>query len=62
KPLLIRNTKQQYKGSYKLSITHIIKKLKEAKIADFSLVPKPNKGRPRLLSDSKEEAIICFII
>ncbi|PCD21758.1 hypothetical protein AU210_015561 [Fusarium oxysporum f. sp. radicis-cucumerinum] len=62
KPLLIRDAERQYKGSHKSSIARIVKKLKEAKTADFSLVPEPNKGRPRLLLDAEEEAIICFII
>ncbi|KAG7402830.1 hypothetical protein Forpe1208_v016802 [Fusarium oxysporum f. sp. rapae] len=62
KPLLIRDAERQYKGSHKSSIARIVKKLEEAKTADFSLVPEPNKGRPRLLSDAEEEAIVCFII
>ncbi|RKK71295.1 hypothetical protein BFJ69_g11145 [Fusarium oxysporum] len=62
KPLSIRDAERQYKGSHKSSIARIIKKLEEAKTADFSLVPEPNKGRPRLLSDAEEEAIVYFII
>ncbi|KAG7404146.1 hypothetical protein Forpe1208_v015967 [Fusarium oxysporum f. sp. rapae] len=62
KPLSIRDAERQYKGSNKSSIARIVKQLKAAKTADFSLVPEPNNGRPRLLSDAEEEAIVCFII
>ncbi|KAG7403395.1 hypothetical protein Forpe1208_v016484 [Fusarium oxysporum f. sp. rapae] len=62
KPLSIRDAERQYKGSNKSSIARIVKQLEAAKTADFSLVPEPNNGRPRLLSDAEEEAIVCFII
>ncbi|KAJ0135138.1 Inversin-A [Fusarium oxysporum f. sp. albedinis] len=62
KPLSIRDAERQYKGANKSSIARIVKQLEAAKTADFSLVPEPNNGRPRLLSDAEEEAIVCFII
>ncbi|RKK63891.1 hypothetical protein BFJ69_g16819 [Fusarium oxysporum] len=62
KPLSIRDAERQYKGSSKSSIARIVKQLEAAKTADFSLVPELNNGRPRLLSDAEEEAIVCFII
>ncbi|KAG4277362.1 hypothetical protein FPRO04_14140 [Fusarium proliferatum] len=62
KPLSIRDAERQYKGSNKSSIARIVKQLEAAKTADFNLVPEPNNGRPRLLSDAEEEAIVCFII
>ncbi|KAF4331878.1 hypothetical protein FBEOM_14340, partial [Fusarium beomiforme] len=62
KPLSIRDAERQYKGSNKSSIARIVKQLEDGKTADFSIVPKPNKGRPRLLSDDEEEAIVSFII
>ncbi|EMT71756.1 hypothetical protein FOC4_g10000426 [Fusarium odoratissimum] len=62
KPLSIRDAERQYKGSNKSSIARIVKQLEAAKTANFSLVPEPNNGRPRLLSDAEEEAIVCFII
>ncbi|CEI63597.1 hypothetical protein FVEN_g6728 [Fusarium venenatum] len=34
----------------------------QANTLDFEQVPEPNKGRPRLLSDDEEEAIVSSII
>jgi hypothetical protein len=62
KPLSIRDTQSQYKGSNKSSIARLIKKLEDAKTTDFSRIPDAIMGRPRLLLDDEEEAIVCFII
>ncbi|PCD22282.1 hypothetical protein AU210_016072 [Fusarium oxysporum f. sp. radicis-cucumerinum] len=62
KPLTLRDAECQYPGSKKSSIARIVKRLEEANTLDFEQVPEPNKGRPRLLSDDEEEAIVSFII
>jgi hypothetical protein len=62
KPLSLRDAEQRYPGSKKSSIARIIKKLEEANTIDFEQVCEPVMGRPRLLSDDEEEAIVSFII
>ncbi|KAM5358512.1 hypothetical protein ACJA88_015339 [Fusarium oxysporum] len=62
KALTLRDAECQYPGSKKLSIARIVKRLEEANTLDFEQVSEPNKGRPRLLSDEEEEAIVSFII
>ncbi|SCO92428.1 uncharacterized protein FRV6_16556 [Fusarium oxysporum] len=62
KPFTLRDAECQYPGSKKSSIARIVKRLEEANTLDFEQVPEPNKGRPRLLSDDEEEAIVSFII
>ncbi|KAF9765513.1 hypothetical protein IL306_002194 [Fusarium sp. DS 682] len=62
KALSVRDAERQYPGSKKSSIARIVKRLEEAKTLDYEQVVEPNKGRPRLLSDDEEEAIVSFII
>ncbi|KAM5529788.1 hypothetical protein FOXYSP1_17632 [Fusarium oxysporum f. sp. phaseoli] len=62
KALSLRDTERRYPGSKKLSIARIIKRLEEVNTLDYELVIQPNIGRPRLLSDNEDEAIVCFII
>jgi hypothetical protein len=62
KPLSIREAVKRYRGSNRGSIHRVIKQLEAANTLDASELIDPLIGRPRLLTDEEEEAIVSFII
>ncbi|KAG7420443.1 hypothetical protein Forpi1262_v016178 [Fusarium oxysporum f. sp. raphani] len=62
KALSLRDAERRYPGSKRPSIARIIKQLEAANTLDYELVIQPNMGRPRLLSDDEDEAIVSFVM
>jgi hypothetical protein len=63
KPLLsIRAADKNNAGSNKSSVARIIKLLEAADASDPADVAFPTMGRPRMLTDEKDEAIVAFVI
>ncbi|KAG7407488.1 hypothetical protein Forpe1208_v013118 [Fusarium oxysporum f. sp. rapae] len=62
KALSLRDAERRYPGSKRPSIARIIKQLEAANTLDYELVIRPNMGRPRLLSDDEDEAIVSFVM
>ncbi|KAJ0132112.1 Uncharacterized protein HZ326_24799 [Fusarium oxysporum f. sp. albedinis] len=60
--LSLRDAERRYPGSKRPSIARIIKQLEAANTLDYELVIQPNMGRPRLLSDDEDEAIVSFVM
>jgi predicted DNA-binding transcriptional regulator YafY len=61
-PLSVREAAKRYRGSNRGSISRVIKRLEAANTLDASELVDGIVGRPRLLTDEEEEAIVSFVI
>lgn len=62
KPLSLREAEDRYAGSSRASIARIVKRLEAANSVDYNDVVEPKMGRPRILTNEEEEAIITYIM
>jgi hypothetical protein len=62
KPLSFRDAEAQYPGSSRASIARIVKRLEAADTVDYDDVAEPKIGRPRMLTEAEEEAIVTYIM
>ncbi|KAJ4050683.1 hypothetical protein NW761_005480 [Fusarium oxysporum] len=61
-PLSVRAAVKNNAGSNKSSVARIIKLLEAANVPDAAAVAFPTMGRPRMLTDEENEAIMAFVI
>ncbi|KAI8410936.1 hypothetical protein FOFC_07530 [Fusarium oxysporum] len=61
-PLSLRNAVMNNKGASRATVARIVKRLVAANAADFDELPSPAIGRPRMLTEEQDEAIVAFII
>ncbi|PNP60791.1 hypothetical protein FNYG_14483 [Fusarium nygamai] len=61
RPLSLREAEKRYPGSKHTTIGRIAKKLEAANTLNIEEVPDTRIGRPRLLTDDEEEAIVAFV-
>ena len=62
RPLTLRDAEAQYHGSSRATIQRILKKLEAANTADLNDIVSKTIGRPRILTDEEEEAIVAFVM
>ena len=62
RPLSLREAEKRYPGSKHTTIGRIAKKLEAANTLNISEVPDRRIGRPRLLTDEEDEAIVAFVV
>ncbi|RKL34409.1 hypothetical protein BFJ70_g8365 [Fusarium oxysporum] len=61
KPLTLRQAEARYNGSSRATIQQIVKRLEAANAADYEDIITPKMGRPRMLTDEEEEAIVAYV-
>ncbi|KAG5754571.1 hypothetical protein H9Q72_014470, partial [Fusarium xylarioides] len=61
-PLSLRQAEERFPGSSRASIACIVKKLEAANSLNPADLPEDQGGRPRLLTDDEEEAIVAFVV
>lgn len=61
-PLSLRNAVMNNKGASRATVARIVKQLEAANATDFNELPSPAIGRPRILTEEEDEAIVAFII
>ncbi|KAG5757513.1 hypothetical protein H9Q72_014344 [Fusarium xylarioides] len=61
-PLSLHQAEERFPGSSRASITRIVKKLEAANSLNPADLPEDQGGRPRLLTDNEEEAIVAFVV
>ncbi|KAF6517714.1 hypothetical protein HZS61_003275 [Fusarium oxysporum f. sp. conglutinans] len=61
-PLSLRNAEARHHGSSRATIQRIVKKLEAANSADLNDIAFKTAGRPRILTDEEEEAIVAFVM
>ncbi|RKK74042.1 hypothetical protein BFJ69_g8781 [Fusarium oxysporum] len=61
-PLTLRQAEERFPGSKRATIARIIKKLEAANSLNPEDLPDDRGGRPRLLTDDEEEAIVAFVV
>lgn len=62
KPLTLRAAEGLYHGSSRATIQRIVKKLEVANSADLNDISFGFAGRPKVLTEEEEEAIVAFVI
>ncbi|KAI8404827.1 hypothetical protein FOFC_14302 [Fusarium oxysporum] len=62
RPLSLRQAEDRFRGSKRASIARIVKKLEAANTLSIEDLPDQRGGRPRLLTEEEEEAIVAFVI
>jgi hypothetical protein len=62
RPLSLRQAEDRFRGSKRASIARIVKKLEAANTLRVEDLPDQQGGRPRLLTEEEEEAIVAFVI
>ncbi|KAJ4073619.1 hypothetical protein NW761_014215 [Fusarium oxysporum] len=60
-PLTLRQAEERFPGSKRATIARIMKKLEAANSLNPEDLPDDRGGRPRLLTDDEEEAIVAFV-
>jgi response regulator of citrate/malate metabolism len=60
-PLSLRNAEARHHGSSRATIQRIVKKLEAANSADLNDIAFNTAGRPRILTDEEEEAIVASV-
>jgi hypothetical protein len=61
-PLSLRNAEARHHGSSRATIQRIVKKLEAANSSDLNDIAFKTAGRPRILTDEEEEAIVAFVM
>ncbi|KAI8409854.1 hypothetical protein FOFC_07888 [Fusarium oxysporum] len=61
-PLTLRQAEERFPGSKRATIARIVKKLEAANSLNPEDLPDDRGGRPRLLTDDEEEAIVAFVV
>ncbi|KAJ4076066.1 hypothetical protein NW760_015396 [Fusarium oxysporum] len=62
RPLTLRQAEDRFRGSKRATIARIVKKLEAANTLRVEDLPDQQGGRPRLLTEEEEEAIVAFVI
>ncbi|KAG5755687.1 hypothetical protein H9Q69_001353 [Fusarium xylarioides] len=62
RPLSLRQAEERFLGSKRASIARIVKKLEAANSLSAEDLPDDRGGRPRLLTEAEEEAIVAFVM
>ncbi|KAF5564810.1 hypothetical protein FPHYL_4537 [Fusarium phyllophilum] len=62
RPLSFRQAEERFPGSKRASIARIVKKLEAANSLSVEDLPDDRGGRPRLLTEAEEEAIVAFVM
>ncbi|KAF4422040.1 hypothetical protein FACUT_10838 [Fusarium acutatum] len=57
-----KDAEDRFRGSKRASIARIVKKLEAANTLSIEDLPDQRGGRPRLLTEEEEEAIVAFVI
>jgi hypothetical protein len=60
RPLSLRQAEERFRGSKRATIARIVKKLEAANTLKVEDLPDQQGGRPRLLTEEEEEAIVAF--
>ncbi|RKK07558.1 hypothetical protein BFJ66_g17537 [Fusarium oxysporum f. sp. cepae] len=61
KPLTLRQAEARYNSSSRATIQRIVKRLEAANAADYEDIVTPKMGRPHMLTDEEEEAIVAYV-